>query len=61
MYFTDHDEIFLPVFMVLPSQLLGFFKSLDLGFMPDNPSTSGAISRVVEGVTIYPYHSQTDQ
>jgi tagatose-6-phosphate ketose/aldose isomerase len=53
----DRDEIFLPVCMVLPSQLLGFFKSLHLGFMPDNPSTSGAISRVVEGVTIYPYHS----
>jgi tagatose-6-phosphate ketose/aldose isomerase len=51
----DNDEIFLPICMILPGQLLGFFKSLQLNFMPDNPSTSGAISRVVEGVTIYPY------
>lgn len=51
------DDIFLPLCMILPGQLLGFFKSLHLGFMPDNPSTSGAISRVVEGVTIYPYKS----
>lgn len=37
----------------LIGQLLGFFKSLDLGLNPDNPSVSGAISRVVEGVIIY--------
>ena len=34
-------------------QLLGFFKSLDLGLSPDSPSISGNISRVVEGVTLY--------
>ena len=34
-------------------QLLGFFKSLDLGLNPDSPSISGNISRVVEGVTLY--------
>lgn len=38
---------------VLIGQLLGFYKSLALGFDPDNPSVSGNISRVVEGVTIY--------
>ena len=37
----------------LIGQLLGFFKSLDIGLNPDNPSVSGAISRVVEGVIIY--------
>jgi tagatose-6-phosphate ketose/aldose isomerase len=35
-------------------QLLGFFQSLHFGLQPDNPSISGSISRVVQGVTIYP-------
>ena len=35
-------------------QLIGFFQSLYLGLRPDNPSVSGAINRVVQGVTIYP-------
>ena len=38
---------------VLVGQLLGYYKSLSLGLNPDNPSVSGNISRVVEGVTIY--------
>ena len=37
----------------LTGQLLGYFKSLQLGLNPDNPSVSGSISRVVQGVTIY--------
>ncbi|WP_460538705.1 SIS domain-containing protein [Echinicola sediminis] len=45
------------VFNVLPAtlvgQLLGFYKCLQLGLQPDNPSVSGAISRVVQGVNIY--------
>jgi tagatose-6-phosphate ketose/aldose isomerase len=47
------DEEFLAVVSVLPAQILGLFKSLELGLKPDNPSVSGAISRVVEGVIIY--------
>ena len=47
-------EDFLPVCSIIPGQLLGFFKSLHSGLRPDNPSISGAISRVVEGVNIYP-------
>ncbi|MCM4157030.1 SIS domain-containing protein [Gramella sp. AN32] len=39
----------------LIGQLLGMYKSLALNLDPDNPSTSGAISRVVEGVIIYDY------
>lgn len=39
---------------VFVGQLLGFYKSLDLGLNPDSPSVSGNISRVVEGVNIYP-------
>lgn len=49
------DEEFLPVCSVLPAQMLGFYKSLDLGLKPDSPSVNGAIARVVEGVNIYPY------
>lgn len=37
----------------LVGQLLGLHKSLALGLDPDNPSISGAINRVVQGVTIY--------
>ena len=49
------DEELLPVCSVLPAQMLGFYKSLHLGLQPDSPSVNGAIARVVEGVTIYPY------
>lgn len=48
------EEDFLPVCSIIPLQILAFFKSLNLGYKPDNPSKSGAISRVVEGVKIYP-------
>ncbi len=41
------------VLYVIPAQILGLFKSLDLGLDPDSPSKNGAISRVVKGVTIY--------
>ncbi len=47
------DEDFLSICAVLPAQMLGLFKSMALGLKPDNPSVSGAISRVVEGVVIY--------
>jgi tagatose-6-phosphate ketose/aldose isomerase len=49
------DEDFLPVCFVLPSQMIGFYKSLQMGFDPDSPSKSGTISRVVKGVVIYPF------
>lgn len=39
---------------VLPAQILGFYKSLDLGLNPDSPSQNNVISRIVKGVTIYP-------
>jgi len=45
---------------VLLGQLLGLYKSLELGLQPDNPSVTGAISRVVEGVTIYPIESKSN-
>lgn len=46
-------------FQIVPAtlvgQLLGLYKSIHLGLNPDNPSKSGSISRVVEGVIIYEY------
>jgi len=49
------DSDLLPVCYVLAGQLLGLFKSLQLGLKPDNPSASGTITRVVQGVKIYPF------
>lgn len=49
------DEEFFSVCAILPAQLLGLYKSVSLGLNPDSPSESGAISRVVEDVTIYKY------
>lgn len=51
------QEDFLAIVSVLPSQLLGYFKSLKLGLNPDSPSDSGMIHRVVQGVNIYPYET----
>lgn len=42
------------VLYVIPAQIIGYYKSLDLGLNPDSPSQNNAISRVVKGVTIYP-------
>jgi tagatose-6-phosphate ketose/aldose isomerase len=39
---------------VLVAQVLGVYRSLSLELRPDDPSPSGAISRVVRGVTIHP-------
>ncbi|MEL4307490.1 SIS domain-containing protein [Joostella sp. CR20] len=41
----------IPVTLI--GQLLGLYKSLKLSLNPDNPSVSGAINRVVQGVNIY--------
>ena len=51
-------EDFLPVCAVIVGQLLGFFKSLQLNLKPDAPSVNGSITRVVEGVTIYPLEAR---
>jgi tagatose-6-phosphate ketose/aldose isomerase len=50
------DIEYLCVAEVIFAQLLGYHKSLSFGLNPDNPSKSGTISRVVEGVKIYPYN-----
>lgn len=47
------NEEYLSVCYIIFGQLLGFYKSLNLNHKPDSPSKTGAISRVVKGVTIY--------
>ncbi len=46
-------EDVMMVCYILPAQIIGFYKSLELGLEPDSPSKGGSISRVVQGVTIY--------
>lgn len=55
------DAALLSVISVLPCQMLGFFKSIDVGLSPDEPSQTGNISRVVKGVTIYPYQNGVEK
>jgi tagatose-6-phosphate ketose/aldose isomerase len=46
-------EAYITVAAILFGQMLGFYKSIELQLQPDSPSASGAISRIVKGVTIY--------
>jgi len=46
-------EEYLALPYILPAQIMGFYKSLNLGLSPDSPSTNSSISRVVQGVKIY--------
>lgn len=46
------DEYRTPVDVIF-GQLLGLFSSMQRGLTPDKPSPSGAISRVVENVSIH--------
>lgn len=52
---TRLEDSYLSLCHIIPLQMLGFYKSLYLGLKPDNPSESGTISRVVQGVNLYPY------
>jgi len=47
------EEVLLTLCYIIPAQMLGFFKSIEMGLAPDQPSDSNAITRVVEGVQIY--------
>jgi tagatose-6-phosphate ketose/aldose isomerase len=50
--FTDL-ELCLPY--VVFAQLLAMLRSLSLKLSPDKPNAAGTVSRVVQGVSIYPY------
>jgi len=45
--------------VLLFMQLLSMFTSLGLGISTDNPSPSGLVNRVVQGVTVYPLADST--
>ena len=49
----ESENDYYCVAATLVGQLLGYFWALRLGLDPDNPSVTGAISRVVQGVNIY--------
>ncbi len=46
-------DLYRPILDVIFGQLLGLFASIQVGLKPDNPSPSGAISRVVQTIDIY--------
>jgi tagatose-6-phosphate ketose/aldose isomerase len=37
------------------AQSLAMLRSLSLGLTPDSPNAAGTVSRVVQGVSLYPY------
>jgi len=51
----DIDDVFLSFPYLLTAQLIALFNSLAIGITPDNPSPTGFVNRVVQGVHIYPY------
>jgi len=50
-----NNDILLTFPYILYAQTFAMYKSINLGFSPDNPSPSGVVNRVVKGVTIHPY------
>lgn len=49
----DPENPYQMIPATLVGQLLGYYSAVHLGINPDSPSTSGSISRVVQGVNIY--------
>jgi tagatose-6-phosphate ketose/aldose isomerase len=52
---TSASDLGLCLPFALFAQSLALLHSLSLGIRPDNPNAAGAVSRVVRGVTIYPW------
>lgn len=53
--YKEEQRNFIGLNMTIYIQLLALYKSANLDIEPDNPSVTGQIHRVVEGVTLYPY------
>ncbi|KQS27848.1 SIS domain-containing protein [Dyadobacter sp. Leaf189] len=49
----DPENEYQMIAATLVGQLMGYYSALHAGLNPDSPSTSGSISRVVQGVNIY--------
>jgi tagatose-6-phosphate ketose/aldose isomerase len=54
-----NEDIYLTFPYILFAQTFAMYKSIDLGFSPDNPSPDGVVNRVVKGVTIHPYQEES--
>ncbi len=52
---ADLPNVLCGLEYILVAQTIAIFKSLALGFTPDNPCPSGEVNRVVKGVILYPY------
>ena len=50
---NNMPEEFFAICAIIPGQLLGLYKSINLGLSPDSPSVNNSINRVVKGVNIY--------
>ncbi|MEH7481288.1 SIS domain-containing protein [Neobacillus drentensis] len=55
------DDILLAFPYILYAQTFAMYKSINLGFSPDNPSPSGVVNRVVKGVTIHPLDNELQE
>lgn len=50
---NNFDDLYRPILDVMLGQLLGLFASMRCGLKPDQPSPSGAITRVVQPIQLY--------
>lgn len=53
------SDVWVGLPYIIYCQILSFYKSVNLGISPDNPSPSGDVNRVVKGVNIYPFINDT--
>ena len=56
--YTFAEDVAVGIQGLVFMQLLSMYTSLKLGVTTDNPSPSGLVNRVVQGVTVYPYLSE---
>ncbi|MBW8348525.1 SIS domain-containing protein [Bacillus sp. IITD106] len=55
---SKEEDIMLTFPNIIFAQTLAYEKSLSSGLSPDNPSPTGVINRVVQGVKIYPFQGE---
>ncbi len=55
---NKHDSVLLGLECINVAQTIALVKSMSRGVKPDTPSITGTVTRVVHGVTIYPYNKK---
>nr|WP_233711550.1 SIS domain-containing protein [Lederbergia citrisecunda] len=55
---SKEEDMLLAFPNIIFAQLWAYEKSLSSGLSPDNPSPTGVINRVVQGVKIYPFQGE---